>query len=241
MYFSRVRISPRHLPEFARFYQYNHYQLHQVLWRLFKANEDKMRDFLFCQDKDKNGLPVFYLVSKALPVNTEASLILDQPKPYHPKIISGEQLHFKLRANPIIRVKQQRSQEEKQRQQDYRQSQGLKEKMTKKRQKHDVVMHLKHSLTETERLLYSQAQLEQIAGEKWLTQISEKNGFKVIQVTSQGYQQHQFKKRGIKISTLDFEGLLAVTDTEAFIEKALYQGVGSAKAFGCGLLLIKRS
>ena len=40
-------------------------------------------------------------------------------------------------------------------------------------------------------------------------------------------------------STLDFSGLLTVTAPEKFLS-ALYGGIGPAKGFGCGLLLVKR-
>jgi CRISPR system Cascade subunit CasE len=58
----------------------------------------------------------------------------------------------------------------------------------------------------------------------------------LLSVVAEDYQQHHFKKRGIKISTLDFQGLLEVTEPELFIQKVLYKGIGPAKAFGCGLL-----
>jgi CRISPR system Cascade subunit CasE len=39
---------------------------------------------------------------------------------------------------------------------------------------------------------------------------------------------------------MDFRGILTVTDTEKFTD-TLMQGLGKAKAFGCGLMLIRRS
>ncbi|MEA2080768.1 MAG: type I-E CRISPR-associated protein Cas6/Cse3/CasE [Pseudomonadota bacterium] len=42
----------------------------------------------------------------------------------------------------------------------------------------------------------------------------------------------------INFSTLDYSGLLTVTDPELF-KAALFQGIGPAKAFGCGLLLVR--
>ncbi|WP_066977465.1 type I-E CRISPR-associated protein Cas6/Cse3/CasE [Methylomonas lenta] len=40
-------------------------------------------------------------------------------------------------------------------------------------------------------------------------------------------------------STLDFTGELQITDAEAF-RQTLFTGLGRVKAFGCGLLLVKR-
>ena len=40
-----------------------------------------------------------------------------------------------------------------------------------------------------------------------------------------------------KIQTVIFDGILTVTDTESF-DRQLKQGIGPAKAFGCGLLSV---
>jgi len=235
VYFSRVRISPSRL---SQLFQYNHYQLHQLLWTLFKDKPEKERDFLFRQDTDRQGIPVFYVLSKYLPNSSDNSLIVE-PKPFQPKLQTGDLLSFSLRANPVEQVKQERSASEQLQHAQQRKARNLPEKETKKRIHHDVVMHLKKSLTDDERQCYSQAELEQQAGDKWLNERAENNGFRVLSVSAQGYQQHHFKKRQIKISTLDFEGVLEVTDPELFM-KVLYEGVGRAKAFGCGLLMVKR-
>jgi CRISPR system Cascade subunit CasE len=239
MHFSRVRISTNHLDQFAKSFQYNHYQLHQLLWKLFKDKPDDKREFLFRQDLDRQGLPVFYLLSKTQPKNFDDTLIIES-KPFEPKLQAGDKLAFSLRDNPVAQLKEERSEEEKLRQEEHRKISQLSEKITKKRVRHDVVMHLKKSLTEEERQSYSQAELEQMAGEKWLQELAAKKGFRVLGVTVQGYQQHHFKKRQIKISSLDFDGVLEVTDPQLFIDEALFSGIGRAKAFGCGLLMIRR-
>jgi CRISPR system Cascade subunit CasE len=57
-----------------------------------------------------------------------------------------------------------------------------------------------------------------------------------------GYIQHRFvkpkKKQMVQISTLDFTGLLTVTDPERFTT-ALFNGIGPAKGFGCGLMMVR--
>ena len=52
-------------------------------------------------------------------------------------------------------------------------------------------------------------------------------------------QQHECADRKLQFTTVDFSGQLAVTDPLAFVA-ALGSGIGRAKAFGCGLLLIRR-
>jgi len=241
MYFSRVRVSPVHLQQFAKLFQYNHYQLHQLLWKLFQDKPDDKRDFLFRQDSDKQGLPVFYLLSKYPPISTDHSFIIET-KSYHPQLRTGDTLGFSLRANPVEQSSCARTAEENAVLREQRRAKGLREKeiLPQKRIHHDVVMHLKKSLGEEERHLYSQAELEQKAGERWLQERAEKNGFRLLSVTAQGYLQHHFKKRQIKISTLDYDGVLQITDPELFVTKALYRGIGRSKAFGCGFLMIRR-
>jgi len=234
MYFSRVRIAPAYV---GRYYQYNHYQLHQLLWKLFNDQPEKQRDFLFRQLIDAQGKSAFYLVSKQPPVSADGALLVET-KPYQPQLQMGEVLSFSLRANPVAQIKQDRSEQEQLQHAEQRKVRGLPEKTTKKRVHHDVVMHLKKSLPE-EINDYSQGELEQIAGEKWLSQKAEKHGFRVLSVFAQGYQQHHFKKRQISLATLDFEGVLQVTDPDKF-RQTLFNGLGRAKAFGCGLMMVRR-
>jgi CRISPR system Cascade subunit CasE len=55
------------------------------------------------------------------------------------------------------------------------------------------------------------------------------------------YQQHLLRKKGntnIRFSSIDFAGNLTVTDPEKF-KQVLFSGIGPAKAFGCGLMLVK--
>lgn len=239
MYLSRVKVLAEQPDKLVEVLQADHYQLHQLLWKLFPHDsEKKQRDFLFRRD-ETGGLPQFYLLSATQPVPLTGVLAVET-KIFLPKLQTGDKLAFSLRANPVEQIKQQRSAAECSAHVEQRKAKQLPEKSTKKRIYHDVVMHLKKSLTEAEKQTHSQADLEQRAGEQWLHGCAEKNGFRVLAVTAQGYQQHHFKKRQIKISTLDYDGLLEVIDPDIFIKTALYKGIGRAKAFGCGLLLVKR-
>ena len=46
-------------------------------------------------------------------------------------------------------------------------------------------------------------------------------------------------KKVFKLRTLDFEGKLKIVDADRF-KKSLFNGIGSAKAFGCGMMMVKR-
>jgi len=54
----------------------------------------------------------------------------------------------------------------------------------------------------------------------------------------EGYEQQRGKGGELRISTVDFHGHLQVVDAQA-LRQALFMGVGHAKAFGCGLLLVR--
>jgi CRISPR system Cascade subunit CasE len=219
----------------------DHYQLHQLLWELFPERTEKTsRDFLFRRDESK-GFPVFYVLSPTEP-SPLAGVLAVESKVFNPQLQAGDKLRFTLRANPVEQLTKARTLEEQEQLRIDRQKKGLRDKeiIPMKRVRHDVVMQLKKTLTEAGREQYSQSELEQQAGAAWLEKKAEKNGFKLLSVTAEGYQQHHFKKRGIKISTLDFNGVLEVTDPGIFIQEALYKGIGPAKAFGCGLLSLAR-
>ena len=82
-------------------------------------------------------------------------------------------------------------------------------------------------------------------GLKWLASRSNACGFTFHpeQVTVEGYFQHRMAKLGksksISFNTLDFDGLLTVKDVPNFT-RMLFTGMGPAKAFGCGLMLVRR-
>lgn len=63
-----------------------------------------------------------------------------------------------------------------------------------------------------------------------------------LKFQAEGYQWHSLPKKGrdAGFSSVDFEGEIEVTDAEFFI-KALFDGIGPAKGFGCGLMLVRRA
>ncbi|WP_103975974.1 type I-E CRISPR-associated protein Cas6/Cse3/CasE, partial [Methylovulum psychrotolerans] len=92
-----------------------------------------------------------------------------------------------------------------------------------------------------------------VALEGWLKKQGERLGFELLvdddglsKLQNSGYLWHglpaKAKKKEDKpgFSTVDFCGELEITDVQKF-EQALFQGIGRAKAFGCGLLMIRRT
>lgn len=89
--------------------------------------------------------------------------------------------------------------------------------------------------------------------ENWFKKQGERLGFELLvddnglsKLQNSRYLWHglsaKAKQKGDKsgFSTVDFCGELQITDVQKF-EQALFQGIGRAKAFGCGLLMIRRT
>lgn len=201
------------------------YSIHQAVWSMFPPDADRKRDFLYRYDL-KNGQPVIYLLSPEAPESLHGMWHVES-KVYEPKISAGDVLGFTVRVNPVIT----------------RWVEDVKRgKQVQKR--HDVVMDFKHRCQE-EGILCSQQEAEYSAGLKWFADRGEKYGFSLIEPSFRvnEYVRREFVKKGKKqkvvISTLDAEGMLTVTNPERFVEM-LYSGIGPAKGFGCGLMLVRR-
>lgn len=225
MYFSRIVLQEgaQNAPDFWRTFR-DPYSLHQSIWRLFADYADRKRDFIYRLDQEGKR-PLIYTVSERKP-DMGLDLWYIETKEYEPKIRTDMQLAFMLRVNPVRTKRDEKG----------------------KQHRHDVVMEAKTRLKEqsTEQNKRSPlANLIQDEGCNWLIARAEKHGFAInpIQIRADGYQQHRFFKRkgsrAIQFSTLDFNGILTVIDPDIFIE-TLYKGIGPAKGFGCGMMMVKR-
>ncbi len=85
--------------------------------------------------------------------------------------------------------------------------------------------------------------------EKWVIRQGESHGFSLAKddnnqykLQNSAYRWHSIKAEKEKksgFSSVDFLGDLEITDVKEFT-KALFRGLGRAKAFGCGLMLVRR-
>ncbi len=228
MYFSRIRLQREGISaaDLTRVLGEDGYGEHRAVWRLFSSQDKSNRDFLFRKELKHSRL-VFYTVSRTAPLDEDAVWTVET-KPYDPKVGPGERFTFALTANPVV-------------------TRWIGEQ-TKRHARHDVVMDAKRELDaknvpKAERP--TTPEIVQSAGFNWLASRAPRCGFAVEEdlVWADGYRQHRFRKgakgREVQLSTLDFAGILTVTEPEAFTT-ALFQGVGPAKGFGCGLLMIRR-
>ena len=193
------------------------YAIHQWLWQLF-PNQEK-RCFLFREERIGKGYQ-YYLLSEIAPL-TNHELFLVETKPYQPKLTVGMKLIFSLRANPVVFKNGKRS---------------------------DVMMNAKY-LAKQQGLDNEIKIRQNEAAINWLIKQSESRGFSLSTTDGQqldctviNYTQEQFIKKSnfkpITYSSVDYQGVLTVTDVDLFLN-TIYQGVGKSKGFGCGLFLLK--
>lgn len=190
----------------------NPYLLHQALWRLFPGFEDADREFLFRVEQQQKGIGAQILLQSAVrPQNSEQSPAILAQREYVLNVQNGQRLRFRLRANPIKTIKDS--------------SKGSIEKKGKTFTKTVRVplLHEDQQQTWLERKMQAFAQLDTL----------------IVQPEPVLYFRKAKEGRSGKIQTVMFDGVLTVTDAEAF-SKQIAQGIGPAKAFGCGLLSLAR-
>ncbi len=219
MFMSRITLSPaavlRDLAAAA-----DAYAEHRLIWSFF-PREDRQRSFLF-RRMETRGRPSFLVVSPEEPVPPSGAWIVES-KPYAPKLRQGQRLVFSLRANPVVRRKTDEG----------------------RQRRDDVVMDAKKRFKEEHPgEMVPIQRLMQDAGAAWLEARAQRLGFVIDPrlVRCEGYRQHQLTRghgKPVRFSSLDIEGLLTVTDPERFV-KTLVTGIGPSKAFGCGMLLVRR-
>jgi len=222
MYISRLRV--KRGPELFRLTRSEArdslYAAHQLLWKAFPKDAGANRDFLFRQET-REGLPCFFVVSGRRPINNELFQI--ETKDYAPQLEVGQRLAFSLRANPVVA----------------RRADGKKYSA-----KHDIWMDAKREaknmgLDEKKRIAHCEDRARQ-----WLTARAEPHGFSINdqQIHVDGYFQHQFYRRNgrpIQFSSISYDGILTVVNPELLL-RTLFEGIGRSRAFGCGLMLLRR-
>ena len=224
MYFSRLTLTDTSLLYKLRG---NSYSEHQVLWTVFEDDRDAQRDFLY--HKINGPRPQYYMLSSRKPKASMPEWQLEGPKAYTPAIQNGQKFYFTLRANPTVTLSKPTNSAK---------------KNSKKRI--DVVTYEKIKIqykTLPHNKKPSYYELVQTSCLNWLEKRAQKNGFVFDRgrVQAEAYTKHLARKQNKNITyyTVDFSGVLQVTEVESF-KRVLFQGLGRGRAFGCGMLLIKR-
>jgi CRISPR system Cascade subunit CasE len=222
-YLHRIRLKPGlDIKQLAKVLPANAYAEHQLIWRLFDEDASA-RDFLFRREQQGHW-PIFYVLSQRDALDKD-NLWDIETKNFQPELSAGQRLAFMLRANPV-RVRKVSD-----------------DKAVKTRRRDDVVADLKKHKYIDRDMRPPMAEIIQEAGSTWIGERAQKCGFELESVYADGYQQQRFFKSSAKppivLSTLEYNGVLNVTDPDVFVDR-LIKGIGHAKAFGCGLLLVRR-
>ncbi len=247
MFLSRVELGPRAADHEAFWREVSEpYGAHQALWRLLGRGPEQKRDFLF-RAEESLGRPSFLVLSAQRPEVPVGGLWQVEPKQFAPVLKVGQRLAFRLRASPVVR-----------------RGDRVDGKKNKRVHRHDVVMDSARRLAEGGQQLPDPTTLARDAGLAWLGAQGQRSGFRLVEapvdaigedglleseprpraaVRVEGYRQHRIARRGataIRFSTLEFEGLLEVSEPKTFLER-IASGFGPQKAFGCGLMLLRRA
>ena len=206
---------------------------HRLMWILF-PDRDATRDFLW-RSGDKGQ---FIILSARKPQGSSLFKPLES-KPFTPVLAAGDRLAFILRANA---TRDRRSGP------DEDVAAGTRRRPCKDRRV-DIVMHaMREKGVEGGRTGAGSRAEERMdaAGEAarvWLDGQGGRRGFSVEELAVQDYQVRKMKHKRGRFATfgvLDLGGVLTVRDPEAFTS-ALMTGFGRARAFGCGLMLVRRA
>ena len=173
--------------------------------------------FLWRRDDAPGG---YYVLGPA--PSARSALFEVETKPFEANLAAGDRLEFVLRLNATVD----------------RRTGGR----NGKRERADVAMDLLRAVSGADRAAERQGRASKAAAE-WLAARSAGAGFTLDALHLDGYRAMLF--RGIarkpgRIGVFDLRGLLSVTQPEMFLAR-LAGGFGRAKAFGCGLMLIRRA
>ncbi len=186
---------------------------HRLLWTLFADSSERTRDFLWREESAGE----FVILSQREPVVSDLFSRIES-KPFAPILRHGNRLGFALRANAT---------------------------RSKDKKRVDVVMNALHSLA-PEKRAEQRMQIATNEGAAWLQKQGERHGFEVTECIAKDYSVHALpgfrgpRDRQPQFGILDLAGEIAVTDPAEFVS-ALTKGFGRAKAFGCGLMLLRRA
>ncbi len=190
---------------------------HRLVWSFMTTAPDARRDFLWREEA-----PGRFLVLAPRPPAASALFELEC-KPFAPELGPGDRLRFLLRANATI----------------------ARRRPGERGGRDDVVMHGLHPVEPGAARAAAKPAVLRDAGAAWLRRTGKRAGFSPDDdaLLVDGYRRLRIPRTGrqdIALGLLEFAGMLRVDDPAAFVA-ALSCGFGRGRAFGCGLMLIRRA
>ena len=169
----------------------------------------------------------FYMLGPK-PVD-ESPFFRIETKPYQPRLVPGDRLSFDLRVNATANRKT-----------------GVGADGRAERRRVDVAMD-RMCAEERGATTAGRGERRESAGQaaaaEWLTARGQRDGYRLEAMRLAGYRPEMLPRRsgpGARIGVFDLQGVLIVEDPAAFLQRVL-AGFGRAKAFGCGLMLLRRA
>ncbi len=189
------------------------YAWHQLVWQAFPGRDGEKRDFLTRLDDKPKGAQML-IVSPVEPRRPDWLGASDawESKPIPSDYFQARRYRFQLRANPTHKP--------------VKDSEGNYIADAKKRKR---------------RAITGDAELA-----AWLRRKGETGGFRLCENAeleiwrdTQHFEKRRenIRQRGIH-SAVNFSGVIEITDPALFLKTTFAKGVGSAKAFGFGLLVL---
>ena len=170
----------------------------------------------------------FYLLGPR-PV-TDSPYFKIETKPFEPRLETSDRLAFDLRVNATVARKV-----------------GISAEGLPIRKRVDVAMDRmvadeREAVGERAARAQRREPAAEAAAREWLDRQGERSGFRVIVSRLAAYRLEELPRQGnsARIGVSDLRGLVEVVDADEFVKRVL-KGFGRAKAFGCGLMLIRRA
>ena len=201
---------------------------HRLVWSLFADGPDRKRDFLWREGEEHS-----FMVLSARPPLDAHRLFALETKEFAPRLSPGDRLGFVLRTNATTSAKPAAS--------------------DRRGERIDVVMAALTLVAKGEARSRAREEIADREGRAWFLRQGAKSGFSANprELSVRGYRVHRLPRRraaaaghgratGATLGVLDLEGVLTVAEPGVFLA-AVAAGFGRAKAFGCGLMLIRRA
>jgi CRISPR system Cascade subunit CasE len=190
------------------------YTWHQLVWRAFPDRDGERRNFLIRLDDKPRGIQLL-IVSSIEPTRPDwlSAADLWETKPIPPAYFQVRHYRFQLRANPTHKPTKDMD--------------GNYIADAKKRKRRAIT--------------------NETALAEWLHRKGNAGGFRLcedapleIWTTTQPFEKHTADGRRFSglHNAVDFSGILEITNPPLFLNDTFAKGIGSAKAFGFGLLVL---
>lgn len=186
---------------------------HKLIWSAFSGDPDAPRDFLWRADSHGK-----FLVLSPRPPQPSPLFEPPEVRDFAPDLRQGDRLNIALRANAT----------------KSRTIDGRKKRV-------DVVMDALPPRGPDR--VAQRLEIAATVARDWLLAQGGRHGFDLTALAVEDYSVPRFRKGPkayVTFGVLDLTGQITVREPEEFLT-ALAQGFGRAKAFGCGLMLIRRA